>query len=348
MPTLNLPELIAAVQHNCDVSDARHARDYGLCTYLLKMREYYRWENDLPYFRALPRADIGEWLTKREQRWNEIESSSFRALPLPPGDCDPFDGEAANRALVPLGYVYSAGYGRHRKPHFFLGRLERREQHAGLTVLVSGCEYARDLVAPPAMMQRHTAFIRQESLRRYLWEKFEESGQRSNDSPIRRALACYDFDADPEQALTEMTESETRAAILHEIGEAMAGQQLGEPWEQMLNAAAGARAELAARAVRDHLADCLSTLPALIEHEDHASLHFYFANLDGMRRELFPAAAEAYEHWHASGDATALRALVARGREHWRAAAREFLAAHAADGAIGNQRAQAIEERIRL
>ena len=42
------------------------------------------------------------------------------------------------------------------------------------------------------------------------------------------------------------------------------------------------------RAARDHLADCLVTLPVLLEREAAASLHFWFANLDGMRQALFP------------------------------------------------------------
>ena len=56
----NLPQLASAVQRNCDISDARHAGDYGLCTFLLKMREYFRWENELPFARTLPRDELGD------------------------------------------------------------------------------------------------------------------------------------------------------------------------------------------------------------------------------------------------------------------------------------------------
>ena len=69
---------------------------------------------------------------------------------------------------------------------------------------------------------------------------------------------------------------------------------LGPAWEDMLGAAADRRAELLARAVRDHLADCLSTLPVLLERDARASIHFHFSQMDGMRRELFPALAAAY------------------------------------------------------
>lgn len=45
--------LIKTVQKNCDIADARHAGDYTLCVYLLKMREMYRWEQGIscrPHF----------------------------------------------------------------------------------------------------------------------------------------------------------------------------------------------------------------------------------------------------------------------------------------------------------
>jgi hypothetical protein len=153
----NLPQLANVVQRNCDISDARHAGDYGLCTFLLKMREYYRWENELPFERSLPREDLGDWLKAREQAWDRIEADEFAPLPLARGELDPFDAEAANGELLPQGCVYSAGYGRSRKPVFFLGRLLRVEQRAGRTIRISSCEYARELAAPPAMLQGRTS-----------------------------------------------------------------------------------------------------------------------------------------------------------------------------------------------
>ncbi|MCS6786726.1 MAG: hypothetical protein NZ524_06820, partial [Thiobacillaceae bacterium] len=45
---VDLAALINAVQRNCDISDAQYAGDLTLCTFLLKMRELYRWEHDIP------------------------------------------------------------------------------------------------------------------------------------------------------------------------------------------------------------------------------------------------------------------------------------------------------------
>jgi hypothetical protein len=322
----NLPQLASAVQRNCDISDARHAGDYGMCTFLLKMREYFRWENELPFSRALPRDELGDWLKAREQAWDGIEDAPFAPLPLARGELDPFDAEAANRELLPQGCVYSAGYGRWRKPVFFLGRLLRVEQRAGFTIRISSCEYARELAAPPAMLQGRTIYVRQESVRRYLWEKIEEWQWRKQGNAAARALESYDFIADPESALQRMADNEMETMILHEVGEAKAGELLGEAWGEMALQVSGTHSEPVARAVRDLLADCLSTLPGLLERANLPALHFYFTTFDAPRRELFPQALEAYEHYLRGGGFDRLWQVVREGQERWLESARRLLA----------------------
>lgn len=322
----NLPQLTSVVQHNCDVSDARYAGDYGLCTFLLKMREYYRWDNALPFARALPKDELGDWLHAREQLWDRIEAEAFAPLPLARGSLDPFDADAANHELLPQGCVYSAGYGRFHKPVFFLGQLLRAEQRAGFTILISSCEYARELAAPPAMLQGRTIFVRLESVRRYLWEKIEEWHLRKQDNAMARALDGYGFAAGADAALQRMSGNEMETMILHELGEAMAGELLGPAWGDMALSVARSRAEPVARAVRDLLADCLSTLPALLERADLPALHFYFATFDAPRRQLFPQAFAAYDSFSRSGDLDPLRLAVQEGKARWLATAQGLLA----------------------
>jgi len=91
----NLAALTAAVQRNCDISDARHGGDYGLCTFLLKMREYYRWEHEFPLPRPLPKDELGAWLSAREQLWDGLEAENFSPLPLAAGELEPFDAAPA-------------------------------------------------------------------------------------------------------------------------------------------------------------------------------------------------------------------------------------------------------------
>lgn len=321
----NLHQLVETVQKNCHITDARYARDMTLCTYLLEMRQYYRWENELPYSLSLPKDDLGAWLTEREQLWSALETDSFAPLPLAPEPLDPFDSEQANRALIPEGYVYSAGYGRFRKPHFFLGSLLKRETREGFTVLISGCEYARDLIAPPAVSQNGVIYLRRESVRRFLWEKFEEWQWRKTNDNLSRAFACYDFERDTDAALEQMTDIEGEAMILHEVGEGLAGRAFGPRWGELIEALPGKKLEILARSVRDHLADCLYTLPRLIERSADRSIYFYFANLDGIRKALFPQLGEAYAQWLESRDAGVLHEVITAGRTHWHEAGLDLL-----------------------
>jgi hypothetical protein len=322
---MDLPQLVAAVQANCDIADARHARDLTMCNYLLAMRELFRWERGIPLDRPLPQAELGAWIAAREARWNDLEESDF--LPLPIGDgLDPFDNAAANGRLAPLGLVYSGGLGRWGKPHFFLGELARREARHGLEVLVSEREHARDLFAPPAALRGGTVFLRLDALRRWLWEKTEIWGVKQAEGALKAALEGYGFADDAEAALARMAAAEGETLILHEIGEAQAEPLLGPAWREMLGGLSERRAELLARAVRDNLADCLSTLPALLERGASPSLHFYFANFEGLRRSLFPRLRSAYSAWRRTGEDADLRLACRDGQAHWQEAARRLLA----------------------
>lgn len=327
-----LRRLGAIVQQNCHIADASHARGYTMCVYLLKMREYYRWEQGRPFHQPLPRDELGTWLESRERLWEEVENAPFRPLPVNGRDHDPFDTEALNRQLLPQGLVYSGGYGGRGTPHFFLGELVRAEERSGFTVLLSGREHARDLAAPPAMALGGTIFVRRESVRRMLWEKIEEWQWKTPEGPMADALACYGFADDPAAALERMTDRETEAAALHEIGECLAGVELGAEWHELLLAVAGSPAEFMARAVRDHLADALSTLPALLKQDDSASLHFYFANFRGIRRQLFPELDAAYRQWLAGNSLGALARTVQAGEERWRETAHRLLALYREHG----------------
>jgi len=101
----------------------------------------------------------------------------------------------------------------------------------------------------------------------------------------------------------------------------------------MLAALTDRRSELVARAVRDLLADCLVTLPALLERNATASLDFWFSNFDGMRRALDPQLAEARPPGTAQVDTGRLAREAARGRQQWHARAVELLARWRAGGA---------------
>lgn len=345
----DLDALRSTVQRNCDVCDARHAGDLTMCTYLLRMREYFRWERGYPYGAPLHNDEVGEWVRERERRWESLREAEYEPIPVNGGRVDPFETARINEALVPEGLVYGGGLGAGLRPHFFLARLVRREEHDGCTVLVSDEEYARGLSAPPALSLGGLVFLRRAALRQLLWEKVEEwRWSRRPDNPMGRAIACHPFGRDPAAALEAMTEEQLETVRLHELGEIHAGRLLGPGWERMLAALPRSRVELAARAVRDHLADCLSTLPALADDPRPGRIHFLLAMLSGMRRELFPALREAYEAWRAHDDTGPLREVAARGAEHWARVARELLALHEDGGTAAVPAMEALIGRATL
>lgn len=228
--------------------------------------------------------------------------------------------------LEPHGLVYGGGLGRWGKPHFFLAQLIRSEQLNGLTLRVSGCEYARDITAFPAALREGTLFLRTDALQRWLAEKVEIWSVHQAEGALKAALDCYGQQGDRAQLLPRMAEQESEVLILHELGEAMAEPLLGKAWREMLLPFNSRRAIFMARSVRDNLADCLSTLPELIRREQACSIHFYFANLEGLRRTLFPQLVTAYESWRETGDSEKLLAAVEAGHTHWLQVAQQLLA----------------------
>ena len=329
-----MQDLIEAVQRNCDIVDARHGGDFGMCTYLLKMRELYRWERGLPLGAPLGRDEVGDWLSAREAHLEALAEEDFGQVVIDGRAIDPFDAEAVNTAIGARGLVYSAGLVHGGRPHFFLAELEgERCADRGFLLRVSGRELARCLNAPPAMTRGSTIFLRRESLRRYLWEKYESWLWTRAENAMARAVACYPFERALERALDSMVEAEMSVIEAHERGEYQAGLDLGDAWEPMLLDLALTPAELMARAVRDHLADCTHTLPMLIEPGREPSLHFFMANLGAMRRQLFPSLETAYREWLTSGDRSGLADLIGRAAGHWRELAARMLMLHEKHGA---------------
>ncbi len=326
-----LAGLVSDVQHNCHISDALHARNYSLCIYLLKMREFYRWEQGYPFRAPLPKEQLGSWLCEREALWETLESSDFIPLRLGPAQLAPFENNAINQHLTKEGLVHSGGYVG-AKPHFFLAELERIEHRHDTTIYVAGRELARELTAPPAMSLDNTIYLRRESLRRMIWEKLEEWGWSDTARPIARSVAAYDFRHNFERALDAMTNDELATLLQHELGEIEVGFELGGPWEEMLAALPRSRAEYQLRAIRDHLVDCRYTLPWLLEEGRESSLHFFMANYTALRREIFPELEQAYRQWVSGGTLLPLKTALLHGAARWSAAAEQALELFRQDG----------------
>ncbi|MEN8174149.1 MAG: Sfum_1244 family protein [Pseudomonadota bacterium] len=340
-------ELIQGVQRNCDIADARHGADFGICSYLLKMREYFRWEKGFGLSEHLPREDIGDWLSRREAHWETLVELDFGVLRIDDAEFDPFDADGINGVLEQHGLAYSSGLIGAGKPHFFLAHLDRLELSAGeYSIRVCGRELARGLNAPPAMARDGNIFLRREALRRYLWERLEMWRWKAPANALGRAFACYDFDSDTDAALDSMTETEMETVLRHEIGEVRAGRLLGDAWNRMLKDLLQTPAELMARAVRDNLADCTATLPYLAGQGHDAPVHFFVGALGAMRKQIFPGLPRAYEEWRAGGDTEPLAALAQVGKDHWARLALDMLHLHLQHGpAAAGPMAELVEGR---
>lgn len=332
MPAV-VEQISNTVQHNCHIADARHGGDLGMCTYLLRMREYFRWEKKLGFQAPLQNDEVGHWLTEREALWADLSEADYGDVCVDDQMFDPFDSDAINLALEPHQLVYSAGLIHGVRPHFFLAYLRCKEAPIdGFDLRVADTELARGLSAPPAMTRGRSIVLRREAMRRYIWEKLESWRWKRADNAFGRAIGCYPFDTNLEQALDHMTDTELTAAREHEIGEFLVGRQVGEPWNDMLYDIAGTPAELMVRAVRDHIADCTRTLPTLVEQRREASIHFFAGNLSAMRREIFPGLNKAYDEWWRDGDFEPLISIAKLGGRHWLGVAEELLELHQSYG----------------
>lgn len=335
--------LLEAVQTNCHIADARHAQDLSLCTFLLQMREFHRWERGLPLNAPLAQAEVGAWIARREALWAELEERAFVPLPAHGGAVDPFDVATVDAALRPDGLVYGAGWaGAGRVSFFVAASHERRRIEAeGLVVQVCGREWARGLFAPPAVLAGDTIVLRRESMARWLWEKFEAFGLKRAEGPFKAVAQAYGLEHDFLGGLPRLLDEQGETLILHEIGEHRAGRRLGPAWNTMRLVLDDRRSELMVRAVRDHLADLATTLPILLERGDGLSIHFWFAGYDGVRQQLFPGLADAYRSWCRDGGA-ALQQACATGEQHFDALASQVLALHLEHGSAAGRHIAAL------
>lgn len=346
-----LRSLLAAVQTNCDITDARFAADLPLCIYLLQLREFYRWEHGLAFGAPLPRAALGDWLARREAHWDTLAGRALVKVPCPGKAVDPFDVARIDAALQPLGLGYGAGLLGPGRPVFFVAE----RQPAGplqldgrpVPVRMFGHELARGLLAPLALLaEGDTIVLRQAALARWLWEQVEARSLHPADGPFGRfATACGVPSADAFNAgLPTLLQTARPVLLLHELGELRSGRWLGPRWAPLREALADdRRSELRLLAVRDHLADLGTTLPALLAEGASAPLHFWFAGYEGHREALFPGLKPAYAAWCSGDGGRALQAAMQAGETHFRQLAERLLAL---PDAVETTLAQALAQQL--
>lgn len=317
-----MQDLIASVQKNCDISDAHHAGDSSMCIYLLRMREHYRWLNGAQLGAPLDHKSMGSWMETREEYLESLEEAHYAPLFLDGEPHDPFEHASINRRINEQGMLYCAGLGSRGKPVFCLGELVERRCDADNEIFIVGSEYAREMSAPVAMSQQNIIYVRKDAFLRMIWELVEEWSWHKPHNSFYKAISHF---GSPNDSAGALAEHEVENLVLHETGEVLAGELLGDRWDDMLLGLTNTPLELSVRAVRDNLADSLAVLPRLISERNAPSIHFYFAGSHPVRDQLWPALKNAYRKWDETRAMAPFESAVRIGREHWLDTARECM-----------------------
>jgi hypothetical protein len=297
-----LDSIASQVLENCSISDSRHAGLYSICGLALRLRDLYKWEKGLDPWIEKESSEILDWIGEKEEQWDRLAKRDFDEIRISGGIYDPFDVGGINAVLEPEGLLYGAGYVHSLKPTFFLAYLEDKKEIEGCTVYILGRELARDLFTVPALSQDDCILVRKESAKLLLWDQMffiKKSGQLA----LRYGLENYGLNAqDPEglhSNLARISAAEMQTYIYHELGEVKDTVFERDLWRKIIATFPHSPTELLARTVKDVLADTnkYGTLQYIVRERKTASLAFYVAFLDGLRKELFPEIIEAFREF---------------------------------------------------
>ena len=197
--TPSFARLQDAVRTNCHISDAQHGRELTLCTYLLEMREMYRWERGIAFGAPLPQADVGTWMAQREELWSSLEQSAHVPVPVAGLVVDPFDVERANRAVSDTGSFTAPASVASASRSFSWARSTARSG-----AMVYGFSSRPRIRARPVgctgRSRDGTIFVRLESLRRGSGSA-PRRGWAGAGRRAKSALAGYGFAEAPDAAI---------------------------------------------------------------------------------------------------------------------------------------------------
>lgn len=301
--------LLEQVRGNCVIADAAVAGRFSLCGLLLRLRNLYKWERGLPPWREQDTGQVLEWVSQREQMWEEVLEKEPQTLSLEGRSFDPFDTEGINRVLQPQGLLYGAGVVGGGAPVFFLARQEKTWQIDGLVVHQLGEEFTNDILFLPGLRQGGDIFLRRGPFPYLLWDMLADP--RPSQTAFKRfALAAYGRDyrqvvTNPSwEALAPVLDGEMQGVLWHEMGEA--GD--AAPAQELLALAAGQHpgsdVEHFVRGVKDLMADCgpQGRLAQIAAHQNRGALGLYPVWQAGFLRLLFPEIIPAVQEFMAHGD----------------------------------------------
>ena len=315
---MDIDDLKGQIKLNCNISDSKYWGHFSICGLLMRLRELYRNEHALYPWQELPQKDITEWIAEREELWKTLEDRDIQLLEIDGEVYMPFEADAVNKVLNPLGFLYGSGYAMFGKPAFFLARLEGRREIYDYQVYYTDRELCRDLSVSVAMLQGRCVFVRLENLKSLLWEKFQELKGRRFGGTLEEAFSFYGIgknDIPSKELYKKIEDISTDISelfVLHETGEAFEDRRSDE-WLGILAADKDRKAEFYIRGIKDLLADAsdMGPLSFITREKDRALLYFYIVFLDGIRREIFPEMMDFFQKFAENGDWSLMKKATA-------------------------------------
>ncbi len=299
-----LENLQQQILYNCRISDSRYGGVFSLCGFLLRMRDYYKWEMSLDPWEEPDYQDLLQWVEHKEELWEETADQELTTLVIGQDVFDPFDVDGINSRIMDSGLFYGAGYATGMKPTFFLATASTRKIINNMQLHILDRELARDLFTSPAMRQRSHIITRPRTMAALLWDLILEK-KPSTLPALTFALEQYELDLEglkrsPKKsstALWQIARDESETWIYHELGEAMQQEFDLEAWQSIIADHANTVLEKVARAAKDLLADTheQGLLAHIIKHQKKSSLGLYLCLAEPLARSLFPEIKPAFD-----------------------------------------------------
>ncbi len=304
-----LSELVPQVRDNCAVADAAVAGRFSLCGLLLRLRNLYKWERDIPPWREQETAEVLAWVSQREELWEGLLEAEPRELSLGGRGYDPFDTEGINALTNEHGLVYGAGRVGGQAPVFFLARQSGAERGNGMVIHHLGAELTQDILFLPGLRQGDHIYLRSGPFPYLLWDMLADP--RPSQAAFKRyALTAYGLDYT--QALTKpswdilapVISGEMNTVLWHELGEASDAAGAAGLLARAAGEHPGSDVEHFVRGVKDLMADCGpgGRLAHIIAAQARGTLALYPVWLAGFLRLLFPEIDPAVKQFMDLGD----------------------------------------------
>ncbi|MFH1135194.1 MAG: hypothetical protein V1816_03830 [Pseudomonadota bacterium] len=318
-----ISDLRDQVTANCNRSDARYAGSLSLCGLLLRLREFYKWEQGLPPWAEVDSPVILAWIEAKENSWEPLAEDESKPLLWRGRRIDPFDSALVNRDIIADGLFYGAGLAAFLKPSFFLARVLEERDLDGIRVLRLGEEHARDLFASPAQTLDDIIVARRGPLAAFLWDTLQY-GEKSRRKALDLAAWVYGLKSGSPPGAEEwknrfeaMVERETEPLVRHELGEIRDSVFQKELWRDLIGAHPHSRVELLARAIKDVLADTaeFGRLGFIVKSRRLGSLGVFAAWHDGLAARIFEEFAPAFERFLETKDWDLIDAVREKGWE---------------------------------